>query len=265
MNLIKSQPIKIALGIIIGLAVITTIALAIGARNGQNTISQKDASDIALREANVNESDIVSLDVSDKNTFYTVMFKTADKSYSYDVNKSGEVIRASFSAGDEISNDPSVIDTVPQQDTTITDAQIDEAKAKEIALNDAGVNESDCSFMFVKGDYDDGIAVFEVEFMSNGSEYDYKISKADGAIISKDFDIENYRPSGGSDIIDRDKAVSIALGRVQGATQSNIKIELDYDDGYPYYEGEIYYDGVEYEFEIDAYSGNVIEWSIDRW
>ena len=30
------------------------------------------------------------------------------------------------------------------------------------------------------------------------------------------------------------------------------------------YEGEIIYDGVEYEFEIDAQTGNVIEWSEER-
>ena len=57
------------------------------------------------------------------------------------------------------------------------------------------------------------------------------------------------------------KAKSIALARVPGATESNIrKIKLDRDDGRMEYEVEIVYNAMEYDFEIDAYSGNIISW-----
>ena len=62
-----------------------------------------------------------------------------------------------------------------------------------------------------------------------------------------------------------DKARAIALSRVKGANNSHVKkIKLDYDDGRPVYEGEIRYKGWEYEFEIDAITGRVLDWEKDR-
>ena len=41
-------------------------------------------------------------------------------------------------------------------------------------------------------------------------------------------------------------------------------MKLDHDDGYLKYEGEVYYNGVEYEFELNAQTGDVLEWSEER-
>lgn len=62
-----------------------------------------------------------------------------------------------------------------------------------------------------------------------------------------------------------EEAQGIALERVPGATAQNISIELDEDDGWYIYEGDIVYDGMEYEFEIDANSGNILKWEEERW
>ena len=71
---------------------------------------------------------------------------------------------------------------------------------------------------------------------------------------------------GAADVaISLEEARDIALARVEGATASNISIELDRDDGWYVYEGEIFYNGMEYEFEIDADSGNILKWEEDRW
>ena len=35
------------------------------------------------------------------------------------------------------------------------------------------------------------------------------------------------------------------------------------DDGHIIYEGEIHYGNAEYEFEIDAASGTILEWTVD--
>lgn len=61
-----------------------------------------------------------------------------------------------------------------------------------------------------------------------------------------------------------EEAKKIALDRVPGATDQNIIIKLDFDDGWYIYEGDIIYDRVEYEFEIDANTGALIEWSEER-
>lgn len=56
-------------------------------------------------------------------------------------------------------------------------------------------------------------------------------------------------------------AKSLALAQVPGATARNIvEFETDYDDGRIEYEGKIVYKGMEYEFEIDGYSGAFRKW-----
>jgi hypothetical protein len=62
-------------------------------------------------------------------------------------------------------------------------------------------------------------------------------------------------------IISEAQAKQIALAQVPGAT--SIRIHLDYDDGRQTYEGEIIKGYTEYDFEIDAVTGVILEWDID--
>lgn len=62
-----------------------------------------------------------------------------------------------------------------------------------------------------------------------------------------------------------EKAKSIALGQVSGATASDITVaHCDYDDGHLEYDIEIVYNGNEYEFEIDGTSGTILSHDIDH-
>lgn len=61
--------------------------------------------------------------------------------------------------------------------------------------------------------------------------------------------------------ISRDEAVKIVLAKVSGATEQNLEMELEKDDGYWKYDGEIKYNGREYEFELSAETGKILEWS----
>ncbi len=289
-SLLRSQTVKTAMGVIIGLGVVVAIAFAVDANTNRGSIDQGDAKKIALKEAAVDKDRLRSLAISDNGNHYTVTFSDDDYDYTYSINKNGEVTDSSLIKRDTLvdnttkdmtsdSKDNSTVkdgskgesSTKPAQSTSdFQTVSIDEAKAKEIALVDADVSEADTSFMWAKKDYDDGSEVWDVEFYANGVEYDYEIKVADGKIISKDHDAEHYYQSQNtnnttSDIISIDEAKSIALGKVNGATTDDIRIQLDRDDGYMIYEGEIYYDGMEYEFEIDAQSGNVLEWSVESW
>ena len=65
--------------------------------------------------------------------------------------------------------------------------------------------------------------------------------------------------------ISSDEAVQSALARVPGATIANVtEFNRDYDRGRLEYEGEIHYNGYEYDFEIDAASGNFTKWKVER-
>ena len=154
-----------------------------------------------------------------------------------------------------------------------TEGSITEEQARSIALSDAGVSESDAKYLLIWQDKEDGRMVYEVEFCVDGTEYDYVIDYGNGKILEKDFDRESHYGGHGAgngygngaagDVISLDEAAALALSRVEGAGNNNIKIELDWDDGRPIYEGEIRYGALEYEFEMDAYTGDFIEWSMD--
>ncbi|ACZ25273.1 Propeptide PepSY amd peptidase M4 [Veillonella parvula DSM 2008] len=65
--------------------------------------------------------------------------------------------------------------------------------------------------------------------------------------------------------IGEQEALNRALARVPGATQGNVtEFGHDYDHGRLEYEGEIRYNGYEYDFEIDAASGNFTKWEVER-
>ena len=130
------------------------------------------------------------------------------------------------------------------------------------------MQESDTAFLWVEADYEDGVPVYDVEFYvaSTHSEYDYEIDAATGEIRSFDYDAETYnagQDTGDTDAKSEDEIRQIALDKVPGATDKDIRLQLDRDDGKLLYEGKIVYQGMEYEFEIDAYSGAILEWDAD--
>lgn len=66
---------------------------------------------------------------------------------------------------------------------------------------------------------------------------------------------------GKQDVIGDTKAKGIALARVSGAKESDVtKFKLETDDGKQKYEGEIRYNGKEYDFDIDAVTGEILDW-----
>ena len=58
------------------------------------------------------------------------------------------------------------------------------------------------------------------------------------------------------------KAKQIALAKVPGATFANV-LEFDTEDN-GFYKGKINYRNVAYNFEIDVYTGKVINWSEEK-
>lgn len=158
-------------------------------------------------------------------------------------------------------------DTASASETTAENG-ITEDKAKEIALADAGVAEADVTGLRVKKEKDKGRLVYEVDFYVGKEEHDYDIDASTGAVISKDMEIEDdfndnntTNSASASDVIGEAKATAIVLARVDGATEKDVYIKLDKDDGKQVYEGEIRYNGVEYEFELNAATGDILEWS----
>ena len=142
-------------------------------------------------------------------------------------------------------------------------AQLTGEEALAIALTDSGLSEDALTGTRVKTETEKGSLVYEVDLYAEAEEYEYEIDASDGEILDKDYDYdEAYSstvsvPSG---VISRDEAVALVLERVDGATEWNLRIKLDMDDGQYIWEGDLYYDGVKYKFEISGTSGTFLEW-----
>ena len=147
------------------------------------------------------------------------------------------------------------------------DGYISEEEASSIAL--AEVSGATAEELRIHKDNDDGRNIYEGSIYHDGVEYDFEIDATSGAIIDWSSEMEdddwnnggNNTGSNNGNLISEKKARNIALGQVSGATENDIRIHQDNDDGRSIYEGTIIYDGMEYEFEIDAASGDIIDWS----
>lgn len=194
-----------------------------------------------------------------------------------------------------VSQSPAASSAAPAAKAQAADSYIGEAKAKEIALNHAGVKEDSISGLWIKLDYDDGRTEYEVEFYAGNKEYDYDIDAVSGEILHYDYDIEydhhdethypgdgcdDYDGHHGSDrhhgstssgtvssgkaAISAEEAKKLALSQVPGASAADIRLETDHDHGRTVYEGKIVYNGIEYEFEIDGTDGTILEWEAEH-
>ena len=219
-------------------------------------IGVEKAKQIALNHAGLKASDVTfiraNLDYEYGQRVYDVEFYSGNREYDYEINAAtGAIVGYDYDVEQYTPNQPS--------------GDIGLEKAKQIALNHAGLKASSVIFVQGKLDYDDGRRVYEVEFYTSNKEYDYEIDAATGSILSYDYEAENYTAPSTSVSVTEARAKEIALAKVPGATTANIyEFKLDRDDGRMVYEGEIWYNGWEYEFEIDASTGSIIGWDIDR-
>lgn len=61
-------------------------------------------------------------------------------------------------------------------------------EAKQAALEDAGVSESQAVYKKAKLDYEDGAPVYELEFLVGSREYEYEIDAVTGAVLSSSWE-----------------------------------------------------------------------------
>lgn len=232
--------------------------------DGQTTtgigyISVETAKAKALAHAGLSAGQVTfvqqKLDWENGRRVYEIEFYTADfKEYDYEIDAT---------TGNVISFDYDADYYTPSTGGTTT-GLISVETAKEKALAHAGLSASQVTFVQQKLDWDDGRQVYDIEFYTKDyKEYDYEIDAKTGSVIGFDYDADHYAPPSTGAGISLEKAKTIALAKVPGATTANItKAKADYDDGRLEYDVEIVYGTTEYEFEIDGSTGTIL--SMDR-
>lgn len=140
----------------------------------QVTITEETAREIALAEV-AGTITSVRLDQDDHQYVYEIVL--FDETYKYE-------FEISATDGTILTQNKKIISTgMP----SVQGVNIDEATAKEIALNEVegGVITS------ISFDYEDDTPVYDVEIVKDRTEYEFEINAIDGSIISKNIDVKN--------------------------------------------------------------------------
>ena len=264
---------KLAAIAVCGALVISGVSFSMSQADASTSaalIGMGKGADIALSDAGLKENQVNDLTAKYRTenglSFYTVTFTSGSYTYEYRLNAvDGSILQADRNA---VTQETETGTTTGSQTTTTK--KITKAKAKSIALKHAGVSASKATFVKAKLDYEDGRRVYEIEFYSGNTEYDYEILASNGKIISYDKDIENYKiprkNTSSSTYIGKAKAKSIALKNagVSASSATFTKTKLDYEDGIRVYEIEFYTNSAEYEYEINAKTGKIRDMDVEH-
>lgn len=270
-------------------------------------IGDEKALEAALNKANVKKANAkyieIELDSDDGLMVYEIEFKASPYEYDVDVNAvNGEIVKYQRERldGDDLYDDDVNFNTnnnsannnanansnvsAPVGTTANAITYIAESKVKTIALEKAGVKESELVRYNCEFDYDDGVASYDVKFKTSAYEYDLEINAVSGKVyeydkerIDYDDDDDDYRAPAttkpattkpaatkapaADTLIGKDKAKSIALNHagVKAADIRDYSCELDSDDGRKVYEIDFDCGGYEYSYEINAVTGKIID------
>lgn len=247
----------------------------------KNSIGKENAIKFALADAGFEKDEVVMLrtDFEKENGEYIfeVDFKKDGVEYEYDILASnGAVVKREIDKDDQVigqKEQETKKETVEEtKKETVKEIQAETQgvsleQAKEIALKDAGVSASDAVFTKAKEDNDDGVKVYDIEFNVADKEYDYEVRISDGAIVKKDVDNEdsNYgqETQAEENYIGVEEAKKIALEHAGLSSAKFSKAKLESDDGRMIYELEFHQGNKEYEYDIDAKTGKILDWDHD--
>ena len=191
--------------------------LQVGANvNANKTIGMDKGVAVALADAGFKSEEVTDLtahyDDEDGVAAYDVDFTVNGYEYEYTIKASdGKILEAQREKIKADDTEKEVADKTTDASTSATpdngsssegtgtsstdnpsSKYIGVDKAKSIALKDAGVSASSVTFTKAKLDKDDGVAVYEIEFYSGDTEYEYEINATSGAIRERDSEHRDY-------------------------------------------------------------------------
>ena len=166
-------------------------------------------------------------------------------------------------------------------------AFISKNEVKDIIAANMNVNSGDLYFEDIDFEFDKG--VYEVEVYYQNRDYEYKIDAKEGKVIYTDFrnintnnsqNNSNNNNSNGSNNSNSNNqnslnnvTASISLDEAKNIAVTNAGVdinsveftreELDHDNHTLVYELEFFYNNIEYNYEINATTGDIISYDKD--
>jgi len=180
------------------------------ADNGEEQVTLEAAKAAALTDAGLTTSDVTytkeGLDYEDGVSVYEIEFYTSTHEYEYEIHAASGTIHSRcvepHSTGFGHHGNHHGEDHGRNcneyycgsywcdycHNGGIAGADIGAEKAINIALEHAGLSAENVTFTKTELDWEDGRAVYEIEFTSSLTEYEYKVSAADGAVLEYEID-----------------------------------------------------------------------------
>ena len=219
---------------------------------------------------------------------------TGDSSNSSD-NKSSTSNNNSSSSNNKSSS--SNKKSSPSNNKSSSSGYIGEQKANDIAFKHAGVSVSSVNELETELDRENGTVVYDVSFSAGGYEYDYEINATTGKIARYDSEIDDdYRngtdtktssnsksssngkttsnnkssssndKSSSSNYIGEQKAKEIAFKHagISDSSAKEFEAELDRENGVVIYDVSFSAGEYEYEYEINAITGEIFSHDKER-
>ena len=147
-------------------------------------------------------------------------------------------------------------------------AYIGVEKAKAAALEYAKVTE-DMVYGSIKVEFehDDGMMIYEVEFVVEGVRYEIEVNAVNGNIISCEKKNRDVLIGGavGEYVSAKEVEDIISAYCPERQEWNGFEYNFQYDDGVLICEAEISYKGIEYEFEVNAKTREVLSVESDRY
>lgn len=275
-----------------------------GQASRKGYIGEDRARQIAFEHAGVRQEEVtrleIEMDYEDGRLIYELEFYLGSREFEYEIDaKDGRILE--FKSKDKgqaggsnkvptkttPTSKPAPPKTSPSSKPAPAPGKdIGARKAEDIALSHAGFTRNSVSRLETEKEWEKGRLIYEVEFEHGNYEYEYEIDALTGQIIEVEIEGRSGKdpgpgspppatttapkpqePTTGSlDPIGSKRAEDIALQHA-GLARGNVReleTELETKKGRLIYEVEFKYAGQEYEYHIDAASGQILKMEIEK-
>lgn len=155
-------------------------------RSQADVISEDEAKSVALTHSGVDAADAyfvrTMLDLDDGRQVYEVEFYSDNREYNYTID-------AATGAVLEVDQDIENYNIPAGHPQT---GLISEDEAKSAALTHAGVSNADVNSIRANLEIDDGLQVYEINFFTATTEYDYTIDAQAGTILKSEIETHSH-------------------------------------------------------------------------
>ena len=207
----KKRIIAIVCGIVAAAVIVTGLIISFSRMKESESIGSDTALSIALNDAGLSKNEVTNtksnFEHDDGRYIFGVEFSSDNIEYEYYIDaKTGEILKSDSDIHrPQITSQTASQPQTTEQASSTTESTSQKASqatqasnkyigleaAKQISLDNAKVDAKDAVFRKAKIDYENGKAIYEIEFIKGSTEYEYEIDAESGTIIDSEAETNN--------------------------------------------------------------------------